>query len=75
MEELYMKHSRNDTNYVFLKLIMDSLISPILSPERIVMEHAMLISLLHANVGIEIGKNFSLFYYVVCAKFFELPNE
>lgn len=50
-----MKYSRNDSNNVFLKLMKESLISPVLSPERIVIEHAVLISVLHANIGTEIG--------------------
>lgn len=50
-----MQHSRNDVNRTFITLLMDSLVTLVMSPERIVIEHAMLISILHANIGTEIG--------------------
>ena len=60
-----MKNSRNDTNHVFIQLLTESLITSILSPERFVIEHALLISVLHANVGTEIGKlSEILFVYI-----------
>lgn len=55
MEDIYSKYSRNDSNSVLLKLLKETIVSPVLSPERIVIEHALLISLLHGNVGSEIG--------------------
>ena len=39
-------------------LIMDSLATNILSPERLIMEHCVLIAALHANVGTEVGAQF-----------------
>ena len=56
LEDLYMKHSRHDINSTLLKLLFESLISPVLSPERIIIDHALLLSILHANIGSEIGK-------------------
>lgn len=36
---------------------LSGLISQTLTPERLVMEHALLISVLHANIGSEVGAN------------------
>lgn len=51
-----MKNSRNDMNETLLHLFTDALVSHVLTPERLVMEHMLLIAVLHANVGSEIGK-------------------
>ncbi|CAG9763214.1 unnamed protein product [Ceutorhynchus assimilis] len=58
IEDLYMKNSRNDMNETLTGLITDSLITPVLSPERLLMEHVVLVSILHANVGTEVGAHF-----------------
>ncbi|CAN7997308.1 unnamed protein product [Ixodes hexagonus] len=55
IEELYRKHSNNDMNSSLNLALCESLISPFLSPERLVMEHAMLVAYLHCNVGTEVG--------------------
>lgn len=65
-----MKHSRNDVNHTFMRLLTESLLSPVSSPERIVIEHAMLISILHANVGTEIGG----IYAIHCLNFKKLMH-
>lgn len=57
MDNLYMQNSRHDMNTTLSTLICDALISSALAPERMVMEHAMLIAALHANVGTEVGAN------------------
>lgn len=56
IEDLYMKNSRNDMNETLTNLLLDSLISPVLTPERLLLEHVLLIAILHANVGTEVGK-------------------
>lgn len=56
IEKLYMQNSRFDMNTTLTELILDALISNILSPERLILEHTMLIAVLHANIGNEIGK-------------------
>lgn len=56
IEELYMNNSRNDMNDSLTTLIMESLVGPILTPERLLVEHILLISILHANVGTEVGR-------------------
>lgn len=43
---------------VINELIIESLVAPVLSPERLVMEHCILIAALHANVGTEVGAQF-----------------
>ena len=55
LERLYSSHSRNDMNECLIRLYKDALISPVLTPERLIMEHALLIGVLHCNVGNEVG--------------------
>jgi nucleolar MIF4G domain-containing protein 1 len=45
-------------NETLLDLLYASLVGPVLSSERIILEHVMLIAILHANVGTEIGAFF-----------------
>lgn len=56
IEELYMNNSRNDMNDSITTLIIESLVGPVLTPERLLVEHIVLISILHANVGTEVGR-------------------
>ncbi|KAI5722657.1 hypothetical protein M8J76_011615 [Diaphorina citri] len=55
VEQLYTQHSRHDMNETLLGLMRESLLSETLSPEKMMMEHVMLVTVLHANVGTEIG--------------------
>jgi len=55
MEELYRDNSRNDMNQTLTDILMSSLVADSLTPERLVMEHVMLVAILHANVGTEVG--------------------
>lgn len=57
IDNLYMRNSRNDMNVTLASLMNDALISHALAPERMVMEHALLLAALHANVGTEVGAN------------------
>lgn len=57
IDSLYMKNSRYDMNTTLIALICESLILHALAPERMVMEHCLLIAALHANVGMEVGAN------------------
>ena len=45
-------------NETLLNLTLNALVSHVLTPERLVMEHMLLIAVLHANVGTEVGKKF-----------------
>ena len=47
-----------DTNCVLSKLIFDACVMPTHMPEKMMIEHAMLIAILHAKVGNEVGKIF-----------------
>ncbi|XP_063243900.1 nucleolar MIF4G domain-containing protein 1 [Bacillus rossius redtenbacheri] len=71
LDELYMSNSRNDMNETLTQLVLESLISPVLAPERLVMEQVMLVAILHANVGSEVGAHFMQ----VLIKKFELLNS
>ncbi|CAL1287967.1 unnamed protein product [Larinioides sclopetarius] len=55
---MYMKNSRNDMNETLFSLMSELLFTPSLTPPRLIMEQAMLIALLHANMGPEIGAYF-----------------
>lgn len=57
IDSLYMQNSRYDMNTTLTILISDALISHALAAERMVMEHALLVAALHANVGTEVGAN------------------
>lgn len=58
IESVYMQNSRHDVNHTLTQLIEDALVSNVLAPERMVLEHMMLIAALHANVGTEVGAHF-----------------
>jgi len=55
-----MTNSRNEMNECMLEILYAVLVSNVLMPERVVLEHVMLIGILHANIGSEIGQ-FSAF--------------
>lgn len=55
IDNLYMQNSRYDMNLTLTSLIFESLVSNALAPERMVLEHMLLIAALHANVGSEVG--------------------
>lgn len=57
---MYMSNIRNDMNVMLSKLMMESIVAPILTPDRLISEHMMLIAILHANVGTEVGAHFLL---------------
>lgn len=60
MEEMYMSNSRNDMNVMLAKLMMEAIVAPVLTPDRLISEHMMLIAVLHANIGTEVGAHFLL---------------
>lgn len=56
MEEIYREESRGMINECLLSLYQDLLLSSTsITGDSILSEHALLLSLLHANVGLEIG--------------------
>ncbi|XP_069816604.1 nucleolar MIF4G domain-containing protein 1 [Dendropsophus ebraccatus] len=55
LEELYMTNSRKDMNDVLSGVLLNACITPAKMPDRLMMEHVLLISILHHTVGIEVG--------------------
>lgn len=55
IERIYSKLSRNGVNEIILELTLNNVVKNTLSPQRLIIDHAMLIGLLHANVGLEVG--------------------
>ncbi|GJQ73611.1 hypothetical protein Trydic_g13955 [Trypoxylus dichotomus] len=58
VEELYMNNTRNDMNDTITSIMFESLTSNVTTPERLLVEHVLLLTILHANVGTEIGAHF-----------------
>ncbi|XP_070279672.1 nucleolar MIF4G domain-containing protein 1 isoform X2 [Myotis yumanensis] len=58
LEELYMAHSRKDMNDTLTGILMSACAPGTAMPGRLVMEHVLLVSILHRTVGIEVGAHF-----------------
>ncbi|XP_052662729.1 nucleolar MIF4G domain-containing protein 1 [Harpia harpyja] len=58
MEELYMANSRKDMNETLTDILMNACVTAVAMPARLMMEHVLLVSILHHNVGIEVGARF-----------------
>ncbi|XP_035225034.1 nucleolar MIF4G domain-containing protein 1-like isoform X2 [Stegodyphus dumicola] len=58
IEDMYMKNSRNDMNETLFLLISELVLNPVLVQPRFIIEKAMLVALLHANIGSEVGAFF-----------------
>ncbi|NWU78101.1 NOM1 protein, partial [Onychorhynchus coronatus] len=58
MEELYMANSRKDMNDTLTDILLNACVTAVAMPTRLVMEHVLLVSILHHNVGIEVGAHF-----------------
>ncbi|XP_008054604.1 nucleolar MIF4G domain-containing protein 1 [Carlito syrichta] len=58
LEELYMAHSRKDMNDTLTATLMDACVTTSAMPSRLMMEHVLLVSVLHHTVGIEVGAHF-----------------
>lgn len=69
LDELYMSNSRNDMNEMITNLMLDSIVAPALTAERLVTEHMMCVAILHANIGTQVGANFIM---VLIKKFNEM---
>uniref|UniRef100_A0A8D0GB67 Nucleolar protein with MIF4G domain 1 n=1 Tax=Sphenodon punctatus TaxID=8508 RepID=A0A8D0GB67_SPHPU len=54
LEELYMANSRNDMNETLTSVLMNACVTAHLMPARLIMEHVLLVSILHHTVGIEV---------------------
>ncbi|OBS68852.1 hypothetical protein A6R68_02602 [Neotoma lepida] len=58
LEELYMAHSRKHMNDTLTSALMDACVTTSAMPSRLMMEHVLLVSILHHTVGIEVGACF-----------------
>uniref|UniRef100_A0A2M4BDP2 Protein involved in high osmolarity signaling pathway n=1 Tax=Anopheles marajoara TaxID=58244 RepID=A0A2M4BDP2_9DIPT len=58
LDNLYMQNARFDVNSTLTSLLLEALVAPTLTPERMVLEHMLLVAILHANVGSEVGSHF-----------------
>ncbi|XP_068002114.1 nucleolar MIF4G domain-containing protein 1 isoform X1 [Melanerpes formicivorus] len=58
MEELYMANSRKDMNETLTDILLNACVTAVAMPTRLMMEHVLLVSILHHNVGIEVGAHF-----------------
>ncbi|VEN41663.1 unnamed protein product [Callosobruchus maculatus] len=58
IEDMYMNNSRNHMNESLTSLILDTLVTEIATPERLLIEHIVLLAVLHANIGSEVGAHF-----------------
>ncbi|KAK2586775.1 hypothetical protein KPH14_011802 [Odynerus spinipes] len=75
IDELYMSNSRNDMNTILSELIMQALVAPVLTPDRLICEHMVLITILHANVGTEIGAHFLLTFVKKFDEMLKVPQD
>ncbi|XP_064131204.1 nucleolar MIF4G domain-containing protein 1 [Loxodonta africana] len=58
LEELYMANSRKDMNDTLTGVLMSACVTDAAMPTRLMMEHVLLVSILHHTVGIEVGAHF-----------------
>nr|XP_031311674.1 nucleolar MIF4G domain-containing protein 1 isoform X4 [Camelus dromedarius] len=58
LEELYMAHSRKDVSDTLTGVLLSACAPDAAMPSRLVMEHVLLVSILHCTVGIEVGAHF-----------------
>uniref|UniRef100_A0A8C8UG28 Nucleolar MIF4G domain-containing protein 1 n=1 Tax=Peromyscus maniculatus bairdii TaxID=230844 RepID=A0A8C8UG28_PERMB len=58
LEELYMAHSRKHMTDTLTSALMDACVTTSAMPSRLMMEHVLLVSILHHTVGIEVGACF-----------------
>uniref|UniRef100_A0A673TMJ4 Nucleolar MIF4G domain-containing protein 1 n=1 Tax=Suricata suricatta TaxID=37032 RepID=A0A673TMJ4_SURSU len=58
LEELYLAHSRKDMNDTLTGVLLSACAPGAAMPGRLVMEHVLLLSILHHTVGVEVGAHF-----------------
>ncbi|XP_048367432.1 nucleolar MIF4G domain-containing protein 1 isoform X2 [Sphaerodactylus townsendi] len=58
LEELYMTNSRKDMNETLTDVLLSACVTLSVMPSRLMMEHVLLVSVLHNTVGIEVGAHF-----------------
>ncbi|XP_029206325.1 nucleolar MIF4G domain-containing protein 1-like isoform X2 [Acropora millepora] len=58
IENLFLHNSRNDMNKILTDIILDSCVSVSLMPDKLLMEHIMLLTILASRIGMEVGAFF-----------------
>ncbi|XP_004403542.1 PREDICTED: nucleolar MIF4G domain-containing protein 1 [Odobenus rosmarus divergens] len=58
LEGLYVAHSRKDMNDTLTGALLSACAPDTAMPSRLVMEHMLLLSVLHRTVGVEVGAHF-----------------
>ncbi|XP_054430759.1 nucleolar MIF4G domain-containing protein 1 [Pteronotus mesoamericanus] len=58
LEELYMAHSRKDVSDTLTGVLLSACAPGWAAPGRLLMEHVLLVSILHRTVGVEVGAHF-----------------
>lgn len=72
LEQLYMSCSRKDMTDTLTGILLAACVTPALMPDRLLMEHILLVSVLHYSVGLEVGAQF---LETVVRKFDELYQQ
>lgn len=70
-----MTNSRNNMNHLLSSLVFEALVTDVLTPDRLICEHMMLIAILHANVGVEVGAHFLEVLVKRLVKMMDEPQE
>jgi len=55
IEKLYSKNSRNNMNEILFMLISEACITTSKMPDRLIIEHMLIIAALHTSIGVEVG--------------------
>ncbi|XP_029002593.1 nucleolar MIF4G domain-containing protein 1 [Betta splendens] len=55
---LYVSWSRKDMNDTLTEVLLAACVTPTLMPDRLLMEHILLVSILHYSIGLEVGAHF-----------------
>lgn len=58
LEDMYMNRSRKDMNDTLTEVLLAACVTPTLMPDRLLMEHVLLVSVLHHAIGLEVGAQF-----------------
>lgn len=54
LKELYVSWSRKDMNDTLTEVLLAACVTPTLMPDRLLMEHILLVSILHYAIGLEV---------------------
>lgn len=64
LEELYMSCSRKDMNDTLTEVLLTACVTPALMPDRLLMEHVLLVSVLHHAVGLEVNATLIILVFI-----------